>query len=1349
MSCSRQMIDNANGGIDDFFQSLKFVVRRSIIAALFSFTVIVTQMSIPQQASAQYTTNVPIYANAVVGGFQDWSWATRNLSETSTVYPGCTDAIQANFGPNTALSFHSSNVPGNQFSSLSFYVNGGTTGGQNFTVQINTASNANTPALSVTNYISGGQIPPNKWILVTIPLSDLGVSNAPDIDDVEIYNGSGNTLNTLYFDQIVLNGPIPPSSVAITADATQAIRTVDQRHFGVNTAIWDGIINSQSTESLLQSAGTGVIRIPGGSASDGYDWTSQSYSGQTMTPQFANLAAALGAQTYVTVNYGSGTPQEAAAWVAYCNSAVGASYVNIGYDSKLRNWYTAQYWATLRSASPLATDDGMNFLRVHHSAPFGFHNWEIGNEIYGSWEYDTHVKPNDPVTYGNLYVQFKNAMKAIDPTISVGAVITADEDSYPASGESVTNPVTGVSHSGWTAILFSTLASLGVAPDSVSLHNYGNGGSPYSDPIVLHYPQQWTTTATGIRTMLTDYFGASNSASVQLANTESNTTGYNTGKQMTSIVDGLYYADFEGALMQTEFVGNIWWDLHNGADTSGVLDPSLYGWRLYADYGVLSVGSGNPGDLVANTPYPAYYAMKLISKFARSGDTVVAASSSYINLTAYAVQQANGTLALLVVNKDPNRTVPATIALNGFYSAPTATLYQYGLAQDTAQSHGQSVDLARTTVAAGGISFAQEFPPYSMSVLQLSPGVPPLTASPSSVSVLQKTSSPVSINLSNVTGFSGSETLSATGLPTGVTASFAPASISGTGTSTLTFTAAVTAPAGTTNVTITGTSGSLTTTITLPLTVVYNPILTSITVSPATAALTVNTTQQFTASGNDQFGDVLASQPAFTWTLGNNSVGTISSSGYYSSGLTVGTATVLASSGSVTGTASVMVSPNVLGPFILTPIAPSNGSLLPSTPQTVSLNGTASFTETPNSGYLLASWSVDGTIVTGTTTLVDGTVVTVVGSSLTFSGVQGNHTFTAAYSELGPYTLTPETVTNGSLSPSTVQTVNFDGTKSFTATGTLGYGLTSWSVDGAIISGTTTLADGTIATVVGSTLTFTEVQGNHTLSAAFGVLGPYTLTPGPTTNGSLTPNAAQTVNFDGSQSFTESPSSIYVFGGWSVDGISVTGTSTLGDGTIVTVSGSTVMFSNVQGSHALSATFSKPPTLHTFPTGLMMISAPVDDSSYSLPQIFDETVKFAVWSTSTSAYVINPAAPADTIRPGQGYWARFTTATNLFDLGTTISPSTVVSLPLTAGWNQIGDPRTTAVNSNTLSIQISGQTYSLNSAVAAGLIDNNVYTYQVGDSAYEITFANSASLQPFAGYWLYSSQAGTLVYPAQ
>ena len=105
-----------------------------------------------------------------------------------------------------------------------------------------------------------------------------------------------------------------------------------------------------------------------------------------------------------------------------------------------------------------------------------------------------------------------------------------------------------------------------------------------------------------------------------------------------------------------------------------------------------------------------------------------------------------------------------------------------------------------------------------------------LTASPSSVTVAQGGSGTSTITVNPFNGFSGSVTLSASGLPSGVTAGFGANPT--TSTSLLTLTASGSAATGTVTVTIQGVSGSLTHTTTISLTV--NPTGTgpAVTLSP-------------------------------------------------------------------------------------------------------------------------------------------------------------------------------------------------------------------------------------------------------------------------------------------------------------------------------------------------------------------------------------------------------------------------------------------------------------------------------------------------------------------------------------
>jgi hypothetical protein len=97
-------------------------------------------------------------------------------------------------------------------------------------------------------------------------------------------------------------------------------------------------------------------------------------------------------------------------------------------------------------------------------------------------------------------------------------------------------------------------------------------------------------------------------------------------------------------------------------------------------------------------------------------------------------------------------------------------------------------------------------------------------------------------------------------------------------------------------------AGGLTVTSSTP-TVTVSQTLTTISVTPASATVAINGTQQFSASGKDQFGNALTSQPTFAWSV-SGGPGSISTGGLYTAA-GLGSRTVQAMASGVSGTATV------------------------------------------------------------------------------------------------------------------------------------------------------------------------------------------------------------------------------------------------------------------------------------------------------------------------------------------------------------------------------------------------------------------------------------------------------------
>jgi N-acetylneuraminic acid mutarotase len=156
--------------------------------------------------------------------------------------------------------------------------------------------------------------------------------------------------------------------------------------------------------------------------------------------------------------------------------------------------------------------------------------------------------------------------------------------------------------------------------------------------------------------------------------------------------------------------------------------------------------------------------------------------------------------ALSATQLDAKASVPGTF----FYSPAAGTVPAFGT--DTLTATFTPTDTTDYTTATDSVTLTVNPAPSFT-----------LAASPASLTVTQGASGKSTIAVTALNGFTGEVTLAASGLPSGVTASFATNPT--TGTSVLTLAASNTAVTGTYNVTIKGTSGSLTATTTIALTV--------------------------------------------------------------------------------------------------------------------------------------------------------------------------------------------------------------------------------------------------------------------------------------------------------------------------------------------------------------------------------------------------------------------------------------------------------------------------------------------------------------------------------------------------
>src|ERR1035437_212271 len=657
--------------------------------------------------SAQAQNNLSIYSDQLNNGFDDWSWSqVHDLASVGTVHSGA-NAIGIYATNWQGVSFYHADYDTSAYTMLSCWANGGTLGGQQLQINCDFGSGP-----SSAQYALPGALLANTWTQFTLSLPTLGAANRTNLSRINLQLTAAGTTNYFYLDDILLTANPPPSLIHISVNAAQTIRAADARWFGLNTAVWDSDFDSTFTINALTEIGTRILRGPGGSLSDQYHWTmnttlANTWQWVTSFSKFVHVATNTGTQAIITVNYGTGSSNEAAAWVAYANAATGAS-VPLGTDLRGTNWFTAGYWASLRAAGPAGSDDGKNFHRLKRTGPLGFKYWEVGNENHGTWETDSNTYPHDPYTYAVRAAGYIKLMKQVDSTIKIGVpVVTGEDDSANGyTSHPATNTRTSTSHNGWTPVVLATLKSLGITPDFIVHHVYPEYLSD-SDATLLQASVNWASDAANLRQQVTDYFG-SGGTNIEILCTENNADAGSQGRQSTSIVNGLYLADSLAQLMKTEINSFIWWDLRNGYDTGGDFNSLLYGWRANGDLGII----GGP-----NTRYPTFYTFKLMQYFANAGDTVLNSTSDYNLLSSYASRKTNGALALLVINKDSTASLSAQITLTNFFPWSTATVRAFGIAQDEAtRPNGPAAaqDIATDSLAGAGTNFIATFPSYSL-----------------------------------------------------------------------------------------------------------------------------------------------------------------------------------------------------------------------------------------------------------------------------------------------------------------------------------------------------------------------------------------------------------------------------------------------------------------------------------------------------------------------------------------------------------------------------------------------------------------------------------------------------------
>lgn len=280
-------------------------------------------------APAATTDDMLIYSDRFHNGWGDnWSYTTRYAtnnpvhsgSNSMAIFPGATwEAWWLKTGTKVDTKI---------YTTLTFWVYG-TTSGQTIKVygDLDNGSGG-LPTVSVA-------VTANAWQQIVISLTALGINNKTNLTGIRIE--AGNTTQARFIDDVRLVATPPPATVNVNVLANQTVRTVDGKVFGINQVAWDSNVNTPSSAAVLKDIGSPILRWPGGSWGDGYHWANESWNEGSSGPRFWGsfsrdfiaLATNTQSDAFIIVNYGTGTPEEA---------AYGVRMFNITNNCKFKYW---------------------------------------------------------------------------------------------------------------------------------------------------------------------------------------------------------------------------------------------------------------------------------------------------------------------------------------------------------------------------------------------------------------------------------------------------------------------------------------------------------------------------------------------------------------------------------------------------------------------------------------------------------------------------------------------------------------------------------------------------------------------------------------------------------------------------------------------------------------------------------------------------------------------------------------------------------------------------------------------------------------------------------------------------
>jgi len=668
-----------------------------------------------------------IYTDSLQNSWQDWSWnATLNFNNAGTYFHSGANSISVTINNAWgALSLWHSAFDSTSYTNLTFWINGGASGGQQLQIYAE-LTGVTKPSVTLPTLTA------NTWQQITVSLSALGVANQPNFIRFSIQDHTGAAQPTFYVDDITLTAALPATNVtnppvAITVNAQLNRHAISPQIYGTAFA----------SASQLQDLNFTMNRS-GGNSETSYNWQINAH----------NHAADW---YFESIDDGSATPgANADSFVSASNSGGAQAMITIpmiGWApklgpgrSKLASYSIAKYGPQTGSDSAWMPDAGNGISSTNGNQPI---TWNDPN--------DANVPVNSNFQQG--YVQHLINAWGSSTNGGVGFYLMDNEHSLWQSTHQDVHPVgptmqeirdkildyagmvksndpnalvCGPEEWGWPGYFNSGYD----IQNSGGLDRANNGGMDYV-PWLLNQLHQHDAN-TGVR--LLDYFtlhcypqegsvgtSATDAATVQLRNAST--------RQFwdTNYVDPSWINNIIMLLPRMKnWVTNYYPGTKIGiTEYNWGAEPDISGATAQAD--ILGIFGRENLDLATRwtTPdasTPTYLAMKIYRNYDGSkstfGDTSVSATGpnpDYI-ATFAATRSTDGALTIMAINKQIGSNTPAVITLTNFLPAGTAQVWQLTSANTISR-------LSNLNFTGG--AFSNTLPAQSVTLFVLPAGTPP------------------------------------------------------------------------------------------------------------------------------------------------------------------------------------------------------------------------------------------------------------------------------------------------------------------------------------------------------------------------------------------------------------------------------------------------------------------------------------------------------------------------------------------------------------------------------------------------------------------------------------------------